>query len=134
MMRYKRRTSASYLNQLPGAVPNNEFLGLFLRHGEHLVMFERGTKVPGLVISAFLPSLHFNTNIKPGIHMIMGTIGHRLPKVARIYLERIEGGCGAVLAAARQQGFRKDSELSSQVLYLLDTPPDSHSHMLTINV
>lgn len=133
VMRFKRRTSARYVHQFPGADPTNQFFGVFARHEEHLIMMDRATSHPGLVVFALLPSLHFDRRIKPGLHLMMGTVGQRQPLVARMFLERVPDNCAAVLAAARRQGFYDDSDLPQRVLYLLDTPHESQSHMMGIN-
>ncbi len=115
--RYKRRSSVLYIAQLNGAV-RNTFNGVFFKQNGFLIMSDVGSALNDLTFHAFATRHHYDTTIKPGLHMTIGLSGAFGPKAARLFLKKIPEG-DSILAHARKQGIVDISALPSGFAHIL---------------
>ena len=116
--RYKRRSSVVYNAILNGTVKNT-FHGVFFKQNGFLVMSDVGTTLNDLTFHAFATRHHYDTSIKPGLHMTVGLSSSFGPKAARIFLKKIPDG-ESILAHARNQGVVTLAELPAGYAHILE--------------
>lgn len=116
--RYKRRSSVLYNAQLNGSVQNT-FNGVFFKQNGFLIMSDVGSALNDLTFHVFATRHHYDTSIKPGLHMTIGLSGAFGPKAARLFLKKIPTG-DSILAHARKQGVVSLSALPSGFAHILN--------------